>query len=221
MNKYIRSALLFTLVVCGFFHLAAQELPSPTGFINDFAGVINREDFQKLTRLSEAIKEKTGAELAVVTVKSYEPYGTIAEYSLALVEKWGIGEKGKDTGVMLLFAASERRVRIEVGYGLEGAIPDGAAGRILDIAVIPPFREGNFSGGLVNGAEYIAAAIAKENGLDPAEFNIDVSRQNMRNTVNEEISPGALLIIIVILFIFRKPLLPLLLIMAEIGRAHV
>jgi uncharacterized protein len=152
--------------------LFAQDLPKPAGFVNDFAGVMRAEDIGSIENLAAAIQQKTGAELAVVTVKTYAPYAALDDFSLALAESWGIGRGGKDDGVLLILAADEREIKIEVGYGLEGAIPDSAAGRILDTAVIPAFRQGDFSGGLAAGARVIAAAIAKENGLDPADFNL-------------------------------------------------
>jgi uncharacterized protein len=153
--------------------LAGQDLPQPAGFVNDFAGVMNQADREAAENLALAIRQKTGAELAVVTVPSCAPFASLDEFSLALAEHWGIGEKGKDTGALLILAVSERKVKLEVGYGLEGAIPDSVAGRILDTAVIPAFREGDFSRGLAQGARAIAAYIAKENGIYPREFNLE------------------------------------------------
>ena len=178
MKKPIRSAAcLFILAFCFLPRLAAQQLPRPAGFVNDFAGVMKAADIEAAQILAAAIKEKTGAELAVVTVNSFAPYGSIDEYSIALAEEWGIGEKGKDNGVLILLAVAEREVKIEVGYGLEGAIPDSMAGRILDTAVIPAFREDDFSGGLVQGYRAIAACVAKEYGMDYVEADIPRARE--------------------------------------------
>ncbi|MCL1817308.1 MAG: TPM domain-containing protein [Spirochaetaceae bacterium] len=167
-----RGVFLFVLAACILCGLGAQSLPRPAGFVNDFAGVMRPEDARAAENLAAAVKQKTGAELALVTVKSYAPYGSIDEFSLALAEAWGIGEKGKDTGVLLVLAMSERKVRIEAGYGLEGAIPDSVAGRILDTAVIPAFRAGDFSGGLVKGLGAIAALVAKEKGVSLAGIDV-------------------------------------------------
>jgi uncharacterized protein len=106
------------------------------------------EDKQAVESLAASVREKTGAELALVTVMSFAPYASIEEFSTALMEAWGAGERSKDNGVLLVLAMNEREVKIEVGYGLEGAIPDSAAGRILDTVVIPAFRKDDFSGGL-------------------------------------------------------------------------
>ena len=182
MRNFPRGVILFIFSFYLFSGLAAQKLqgqnlpgqglPRPTGFVNDFAGVMKREDVEKAERLAAAVKDKTGAELAIVTIGSYAPYATISDYSLALAQEWGIGEKGQDTGVLLLLAMQEREVRIEVGYGFEGAIPDSMAGRILDTIVIQSFREGDFSGGLLKGLEAIAGVVAKEKGVELEGFNL-------------------------------------------------
>jgi uncharacterized protein len=140
------------------------------GMVSDFAGVIKDEDRQSIENLVTVLEQKTGAELAVVTIQTFAPYGSIEEYATSLFNSWGIGKAKEDNGVLLLLAMEERKVKIETGYGLEGAIPDSMAGRILDKAVLPLFKEDNFSGGLVQGAQAIAAAVAKEKGISAEEI---------------------------------------------------
>ena len=170
MKPFSLCFFLCLITLFGTRSLAAQNLPEPIGFVNDFAGVIRQEDKREIENLAEKIKERTGAEIVVVTVDNFRPFGSIDEFSVALAQKWGIGEKGEDTGVLLVLAAIERRVRIEVGYGLEGAIPDFAAGRILDRDVIPDLKAGNFSRGLLAGARSIALHIARNKGLSETDF---------------------------------------------------
>jgi uncharacterized protein len=172
MKGKFRRVFFLLVFTCFLPCLGAQQLPRPSGFVSDFAGVMKSADIQAIESLAAAVKEKTGAELALVTVKTYSPYASIDEFSLALAESWGVGEHGKDNGVLLVLAMVEREVKIEVGYGLEGAIPDSAAGRILDTAVIPAFRKDNFSGGLAEGYRAIAAYVAKEKGVDLAGFDL-------------------------------------------------
>ncbi|MDR1306074.1 MAG: TPM domain-containing protein [Treponema sp.] len=170
MNRFRLSApfLCAILALSGAAALAAQSaLPAPGGlsgftFTHDFAGLMGWADRAWLEELAEALEQKTGVQLAVVTVPSRAPYGSIEEYAEALFNAWGIGQKGEDTGVLLVLAMEEREIKIETGYGLEGALPDSVCGRILDRTVIPAFGEGRFSGGLVLGAEAIAAAVAGE-----------------------------------------------------------
>ena len=145
---------------------AAQELPAPTGFVNDFADVMSAQDEQAITRVIEAIQRETGAEIAVAVVESMEPYATIEDYTIALAESWGVGPADTDAGVLLAVAVRERRVRIEVGGGLEGAITDGRAGQILDDFVVPYLRDNRWAEGIASGVGAIAVEVAEEYGVD-------------------------------------------------------
>jgi uncharacterized protein len=161
------------LLLCGILcisSLSLGALPAPLGTVSDFAGVMDAEDSLRIERLASALMQKTGAELAVVTVQTYAPYGSIEEYAVDLFNTWGIGKKGTDEGILLILAMEERELKIETGYGLEGAIPDSMAGRIMDNAVIPLLREDKFSGGLLRGAEAIVAAVGKDKGISSEEI---------------------------------------------------
>ena len=206
-----RGWVLFAFV---FFLFAAaslypQALPRPTGFVNDFARVMRTEDIRAVENLAAAVQRRTGAEIAVVTVQNYAPFGSLDEFSMALAESWGVGQRADDLGVILILAVSERRVRIEVGYGLEGAIPDSVAGRILDTSVIPAFAAGNFSLGLRQGADSIAAAIAGEYGINPAEFNVRPAPQAVQGTT---VGMGGFIPLLILFFVVRGRLFPFLLI---------
>lgn len=134
------------------------------GFVFDYAGVIRPDDKDGITQLLSELEDKTGAEVKIVTLASLQG-GEIQDFSNRLFERWGIGKKGKDNGVLLLAAIQNRKVRIEVGYGLEGVIPDAAAGRILSQYVIPAFRQNDYSSGLRAGSEVIASAVARDAGV--------------------------------------------------------
>lgn len=148
--------------------------PAPSGpniYVNDFAGIIEPAHASAMYRLAAALDRTTGAQLVVVTVESLG--GTpIEDYALQLFRTWGIGQRDKNNGVLLLvnkenmLAGRSGRVRIEVGYGLEGAIPDGRAGRILDEYVLPAWENGQYSEGIYRGFLALAGAIAKEYNLD-------------------------------------------------------
>lgn len=140
---------------------AEPAYPSSVGWVNDFANVISADDRRQMSNLIQELKDKTKAEIAVATVPTIGEE-VIETYAVRLFEKWKIGEKGKDTGVLVLLAIKERKVKIEVGYGLEGAIPDGLAGQIIDQTMLPYFKAGDFSSGLKNGAMEVVRIIAKE-----------------------------------------------------------
>ncbi|MDR3247926.1 MAG: TPM domain-containing protein [Treponema sp.] len=166
----VRFTLIFCLVICSFSLLAADDFPASKGTVSDFAGVMESGDVRFIESLATALEQKTGAELMVVTVQTFAPYGSIEDYAVNLFNAWGIGQAGQDNGVLLILAVEDREVKIETGYGLEGAIPDSMAGRILDNAVLPLFKDNHFSGGLVQGAQAIAAAVAKDKGISAEEI---------------------------------------------------
>ncbi len=126
----------------------------PQGYVNDWAGVFAPEQKDALERRLAEAKQASGAELAVVTLPSLQG-GEINDFTHKLFQQWGIGEKGKDNGILLLMALEERRVRIEPGYGFEETLTDARCGRILDAAVIPKFKEGDYAGGLIAGADLL------------------------------------------------------------------
>lgn len=136
----------------------AQELPKPVGYVNDFAGVFTEEVRVNLENALRQTEQETSVEEVVVTVSSLGD-STIEEYAVRLFEEWGIGKRSEDNGILLILAVEERKVRIEVGYGLEGYITDGRAGRILDEAVIPDLRNNDYALGLSKGALAIRMAL--------------------------------------------------------------
>jgi uncharacterized protein len=188
--------------------LFAQKLPKPVGYVNDFAGVIDESSKLQMERIIAAVKEKTGAEIAVVTVETIEPYGSIEEYAIALASEWGVGKKGEDTGVVIVLAMRERRLRLEVGYGLEGAIPDGLAGEIMDKSIIPSLQMGDYGGGFLKGVQAVSGIIAKEYDVDLSSYDVQESRKYTRTGI-----PGLgylIFIIIALLFGGGRFLWPLL-----------
>ena len=202
MKKLPFRLFFFAVVLCAAAGLWAQALPRPRGFVSDFAGVMSRSDIQAAENLAAAVQQNTGAQIALVTVQSYAPFGSLDEFSLALAESWGIGQRGQDTGILLILAMTERAVKIEVGYGLEGAIPDAVAGRILDTAVLPAFRAGNFSAGMLEGSRAIAGFIAREAGIDPAVFNI-APAPAARPPYEVGFGAGGILMFLLFMFFFR------------------
>ena len=145
--------------------LAAADPPLPelTQPVHDLAGVIDPSSDQQIDQLSRSLQAASGDVLVVVTVPTIEPYGDAREYAVKLFENHGrgIGEKGKDNGILILLALKERRVEVEVGYGLEEWITDGFAGETSREYMTPDFRAGRYGAGLLKGAQRIAARIAQ------------------------------------------------------------
>lgn len=141
-----------------------MSYPEHTGAVNDFANLISPADILQIQKLSQELLEKTGTSLVVVTVPDLGD-SDIRSYATALYGKWGVGEKGKDKGVLILFAKKERRIRIETGYGVEGILPDGLVGQILDQYAIPWFKKGDYSEGLLACSVSVAQIIARDAGV--------------------------------------------------------
>ncbi|MFQ3620528.1 MAG: TPM domain-containing protein [Spirochaetales bacterium] len=200
-NGFLLLLLFLLLFLIGGGVAIGQITYRPTGFVNDFAGVVDQESAVQMEKIAQAIQQKTGAQVAIVTVPSIEPYPTIDEFSIELAQSWGIGRKGKDDGVLILLAMKERRVKIEVGYGLEGAIPDAVAGRILDEYVIPAFRQQQWGKGLLGGLIGVAARIAQEKGIEPKEFLLPSTAPAARTRKDEGIDIGPFIFILIFLLI--------------------
>lgn len=138
--------------------------PRPAGYVSDFADFVSPQVETAITRIAQEVKEKTGAEIAVVTVETTSGRD-IEEYAVSLFTDWGIGEQGKDNGVLLLVAAGDRQMWVKTGYGLEGAIPDAEAHRIYRDVLRPGFRAGRSDQALVTAVDMMAQAILAESGL--------------------------------------------------------
>ena len=153
------------LVVAAAAGLRAQSLPALTAPVNDFAHVISPDAAAQLDRRIRALQSATGDVVVVATVASFAPYGSIEEYAVRLFEQARIGEKNKDNGVLIVLALNERRVRIEVGYGLEEFVTDGFAGETIRQFMLPDFRRGAYGEGLLNGATHVIGRIAQARGV--------------------------------------------------------
>ena len=149
--------------------LAAQTtFPKPVGFINDFANVLDagsRAEFEQLVRDTQ---QKTSAEISFVSVKSLDGM-PVEEYANKLFKEWGIGNAKEDNGLLLLIAMDSHDIKIEVGYGLEGVIPDGQAGQIIRDDITPPFKNGDFAGGVRAGLKHLTDLVVAHHVLTPEE----------------------------------------------------
>lgn len=152
-------AVLLTAIFSAFAY-AAFKVPSYKGYVTDLADIISPETEQKITQIAKELKQKTSAEIAVLTIPTLD--GTpIEQAGLATGRKWGVGsKKAGNTGLLILVVPDDRQMRIEVGYGLEGIITDGTAGQIRDEFMIPSFKQGNYDQGILQGVAVSALKIA-------------------------------------------------------------
>ncbi|MGD8842536.1 MAG: TPM domain-containing protein [Gammaproteobacteria bacterium] len=151
--------MLLVLWLPGLLAQAAPQFPALSGRVVDTAGVLSPETEQAITaRLAQHEKE-TSNQVVVVTLKDLQGYA-IDDYGYQLGRHWGIGQAGRDNGVLLIVAPEERKVRIEVGYGLEGTLTDATAHNIIQTRILPRFRSGDYDAGVRDGVDAILAAIA-------------------------------------------------------------
>jgi uncharacterized protein len=161
-----RLLAVFVLLFAGCSLLPAervQDLPQPTNYVSDFAGVLSPETLASLNALCAQVDRQAHAQIAVVTIKSLdgEP---IENFATALEDKWKVGKKGTDRGLLLIFATTDRKYRIEVGYGLEGILPDGRVGDI-GRAIVPYLQQNNFDAAVTQAVQQIAGVIAADAGV--------------------------------------------------------
>ena len=131
-----------------------QKPGTPTGFVNDFAGMLTTEQKQSLETKISNFKNDTSNELSVVTIPNLGG-DTIENFAVKLFQDWGIGNKNKNNGILLLIARDDRQMRIEVGYGLEGALTDAQSFWIIRNVLKPSFQKGDYYGGINGGVEGI------------------------------------------------------------------
>ncbi len=177
---------------------AAAAVDRPQSFVNDQAAVLDPASRDRLENALVDFESRTSIELAVVTVKSLDG-NDIADVAHQIFQSWGIGKKGQDNGVLFLIAPNERRMRIEIGYGLEGQLTDAGAGRIRDEAVIPFFKQGDMTGGILNGA----SAIAEKLSGSPLNMNgFSPPAPPTQQTVQPLTKMQLLVVLIVLFFLF-------------------
>ena len=144
------------------------DIPKPLGAVNDFAEVLSVEQEATLTALLGQLEKETTAEVAVATVTTLDGM-SVEEFASRMFAEWGIGRRGTDNGVLVLVAPSQREMRIEVGYGLEGVLPDGLAGEVIRANFLPSFRDGDFGAGIVSGTRRLAGIITRNQVLTAEE----------------------------------------------------
>jgi uncharacterized protein len=203
-----RGKFLFLVLAVVVFAMPAVAEPisslKPTGYVNDFAGVLSAATQSQLNEMCRQVDRKAGAQIAVVTIKSTDGED-IFKYSVDLYQKWGIGQKGKDRGVLVLLSVQDRKYYINVGYGLEPLLPDGKVGGFGREAV-PYLKKGDYDGAVSLLTSRVVDVIAKDAGVQittsqPTPIASD-------EPAATQVSPGAIigLIVLVIVVLSVPPL---------------
>lgn len=199
---YLQTALA-AFLLAAFFQLSAQEIPDrpfPPRLVNDFAGFLSREEARMLENKLVAFNDSTSTQIAVVIVKDLAGYDK-ADYAQRLGEKWGVGQKGSNNGIIILVKPkteiSKGEVFIAPGYGLEGVIPDLVCAMIVDREILPAFRQGEYFRGLDRATDVLMS-------LASGEFPASDYLKNKKLPPATTIPGGAIIIIIIVLIIALK-----------------
>ena len=206
MGKRLKLVLILLLVLSSVVLVTAQSWlvhpkPATNTVVFDYAGMVSEDDIQEMQSVSKIIEENTKAQIVVVTVEKLLGV-EIEEYALGLFREWGIGDKELNNGLLILankeniVKNKQGRIRIEVGYGLEGAINDGKAGAILDKYAMTAFETGDYSKGLKDTFMAVAYEVAKEYDLNIEDSEMS-SLQNYLVDTDDDVSWLAVLLVIV------------------------
>jgi uncharacterized protein len=198
MQKLLRVAAIVWISLAATVWVAAEPIASlsPTNYVNDFAGVLDASTQARLNDLCHQVEQKTQAQIAVVTVKSVDGQDVVS-YAVALYQKFGIGAKGKDRGVLILLATADRKYWTTVGYGLEPILPDGKVGGFGREAV-PLLKSGDYAGAVTLMTARVASVIAQDAG-------VTLDNQPQIAPARRRPAPGggppAIVVILIIIFV--------------------
>jgi uncharacterized protein len=198
------SRLLSVLLICLLAGLslvcdvgAEPSFPALTGRVVDQAQILDAAARTRIESKLEQLESKTSTQLVVVTLRSLQGYD-ISDYGYRLGRSWGIGQKGKNNGAILLVAPSERKVRIEVGYGLEGTVTDAVSRLIIENAILPRFRTGDFAGGIERGVDDLVLLLSG----NAEDFKRRAAEQERPSGTSGAASFAFVILLFVIWFIF-------------------
>ncbi|UOQ98423.1 TPM domain-containing protein [Hymenobacter sp. 5317J-9] len=191
--------LLWALTALGAAAQNTPPRPNPPRLVNDLAGLMQAGEADALERKLVAYDDSTSSQIAVVTVPTLDG-DDVANYAQNLYESWGIGRKGKNNGILILVAQQEHVARIQTGYGLEGAVPDAIAKRIISNTLVPAFRQNQYYAGLDRATDQLIALAKGEYQADPE----DARPQRSRGSSGSGFPFWAIIIVMVFIFIMLR-----------------
>ena len=178
---------------------SVSQLPMPTSYVQDFAGVIDADSKQQMEQLSRQVYEQAHATIEIVTIHSLDGE-SIEQFATDLEDKWKVGPKGTDRGVLMILAINDRKRRIEVGYGLEGILNDAKVGDI-GRSMVPYLQRDEYGPGLLEGQQQIASVIAADAGVTLAPLQHPVRQPVPQRGRNDWL--GLVVFLVILFFIFR------------------
>lgn len=166
-NNVVLKIFIAVIIIANIFNVNIYALVSPTAdfYVNDYANILNEKTEKYIINKNKQLNYQTGAQIVVVTVKNLEG-DSLEDYATSLFRKYGIGDKTKNNGLLLLLALEERQFRVEVGYGLEGILPDAKTGRIQDEYIIPYLKQNDWDNGIRNGFNAFLKVLTDEYDIE-------------------------------------------------------
>lgn len=187
-KKKILLAIVIVLILLLPQNIFAIVKPTEEFYVNDYAKVLNDELKKYIIETNKNLKQKTGAEVVVVTVNDLESKA-IEEYATELFREFKIGDSTKNNGLLILLSINDRAARVEVGYGLEGVLPDAKSGRIQDEYMIPYFKNNDWNNGIMNGYNQFVQIISQEYNADIETKQLTLDTNTITNTTLVEQDP--------------------------------
>jgi uncharacterized protein len=197
-TKFMYKKILFFVgfLLCGYLAFAQDFPPKSNTLVTDYTNTLSAEDKQKLETKLDAFNDSTSTQIAVVIIKSIGDYD-INEYGAALGRKWGIGQKGKNNGILVLVAINDHKMTIQTGYGAEGALPDVITEQIRVNDINPRFRQGDYSGGLDVGTDDIIK-------YTKGEYKADKKQAAPPEKSGGSIAILIFIVIVILIMVFRN-----------------
>jgi uncharacterized protein len=196
--------ILLMTGICSLAHAEKVEDLKPTNYVNDFAGVLSPETIQNLNNLCTQLDHKANAQVAIVTIRSLDD-DDIDDFASKLEERWKVGRKGSDRGLLLLLAVNDHKYRFEVGYGLEGILPDGKVGSI-GRTMVPYLRQGNYDAAVSLAMQQVSQVIATDANIQldtQSEAPVPVQRQPAQQLTGKQLLVGIIVLVVVIIVIVK------------------
>ena len=194
LKKFLKAYILFILTFIAF-SASAQNLPEKSNkLVNDYTGTLSADEVNRLEQKLVAFDDSTSTQIAVVLIKSLNGYD-VADYAVRLAEKWGVGGSKNNNGIMVLAALDDRKLTIQTGYGVEGALPDAITARIRTNEINPYFKERRYFEGLDRGTDAIIS-------YTKGEYKNDEPKKTSKKRSNSPV--GIIVFIIIMILIFRS-----------------
>lgn len=200
------AALYLFAGTIGYAKAEIPPVPVNSIYVQDYAKVLSNETKQKINGIGLSLQKQTKAQVAVVTVKSLEEI-PIEEYSLNILRTWGVGDKSLNNGVVMLIAVDDRQSRFEVGYGLEGALPDAKTGQIQDEYLLPYVKAGDYDSGILNSYLALSKVVADEYkvtlaGASPPVKPVVATEASFFENLQNLIFAAVIIVLIILDFMF-------------------